>query len=427
MEQNWSDIEKKFILLNGDVSELNLGLSAEDEQNIIKNVSIVFHVAASVRFDDPLSDAIKMNTRGTREIVQLCLKIKSLKTFLHVSTTYSNCYKSMVEEKVYPPLADWREMIETVEKLDPGIINILTKKYIGSMPNTYTFSKSLAENVVWEHRNQLPVIILRPSIVISSWKDPFPGWLDTINGPTAMLVGGGKGVLRTCLANKDVVADYMPVDVAIRAIITAVWHHCVNRVQDQNKIVYNCSSRDKSVSMQELMRLGLKTAEQFPFSEVLWTPTAHFTTNKTCFAVNAWFKHLIPALIVDLVLKIRNKKPRLVKIQQRIFQAITALSYFTLNHWTFKNENFQNLDAVLLPEDKIDFSIDLSDINIKEYFVNATLGLRQYLLHEDDSKLAETRKQANRLYWLDKILKALGLVLLLWSCQIFFLSSYLNA
>lgn len=44
-----------------------------------------------------------------------------------------------------------------------------------------------------------------------------------------MLIGGGKGVVRTCLADPDVVADYMPVDIAIRAIIIAVWHHSVNR------------------------------------------------------------------------------------------------------------------------------------------------------------------------------------------------------
>jgi hypothetical protein len=37
-------------------------------------------------------------------------------------------------------------------------------RYLGEMPNTYVFTKQLAEHVVYEHRGLLPAVIIRPSI-----------------------------------------------------------------------------------------------------------------------------------------------------------------------------------------------------------------------------------------------------------------------
>lgn len=58
---------------------LGLGINTEDQQLLINEVSIIFHLAATVRFDDPLKDAVLMNTRGTRELVVLAKKMKNLK------------------------------------------------------------------------------------------------------------------------------------------------------------------------------------------------------------------------------------------------------------------------------------------------------------------------------------------------------------
>lgn len=60
------------------MNELRLGLSDEHYNFLVKNVSVVFHVAASVRFDEPIKDATIMNVRGTREVVQLAKQMKQL-------------------------------------------------------------------------------------------------------------------------------------------------------------------------------------------------------------------------------------------------------------------------------------------------------------------------------------------------------------
>jgi len=65
--------------LTGDCAEIGLGLSATDRQILEETVSIVFHAAATIRFDDPLKYAVMMNTRGTREIMMIATNMKNLK------------------------------------------------------------------------------------------------------------------------------------------------------------------------------------------------------------------------------------------------------------------------------------------------------------------------------------------------------------
>ncbi|KAG5887300.1 hypothetical protein JTB14_007027 [Gonioctena quinquepunctata] len=186
----------KIIPINGDVTELQLGMSKKDRHSIINNVQIIFHSAASVRFDDSLRYSIILNVRGTREVINLASEVKNLSVFVHISTTYCNIDKKVVEEKIYPPHADWRSTIELAEKYDDDILNAMATKYISPLPNTYTFAKSLSEHVVNDMcRGKISAVIMRPSIVVPSFEEPFPGWTDNLNGPIGLLVAGAKGKL----------------------------------------------------------------------------------------------------------------------------------------------------------------------------------------------------------------------------------------
>lgn len=57
---------------------LRMGLSDSDYSMLVENVSVIFHVAATVRFDESFKDATIMNVRGTREIVLLAKQMKNL-------------------------------------------------------------------------------------------------------------------------------------------------------------------------------------------------------------------------------------------------------------------------------------------------------------------------------------------------------------
>ena len=87
--------------MEGDVNLPDLGLSLVDRIMLIEKVNIVFHVAATVTFTQPLDVSVNTNTKGTSRIVDLCKELKHVISFIHVSTAYSNANLSEIEEKVY--------------------------------------------------------------------------------------------------------------------------------------------------------------------------------------------------------------------------------------------------------------------------------------------------------------------------------------
>lgn len=58
--------------------------------------------------------------------------------------------------------------------MDDGIVRDITPRLIGDRPNTYTYTKALAEFVVQQEQDKLNIAIIRPSIVGASWQEPFP-------------------------------------------------------------------------------------------------------------------------------------------------------------------------------------------------------------------------------------------------------------
>lgn len=86
---------------------------------------------------------------------------------MHISTAYSNATKdvTLIEEKLYPQRGNWREAITLAESGEQYLLDVLTQKYIYPMPNTYTYTKSLAEHLVNDLcLGKIPVAIFRPSI-----------------------------------------------------------------------------------------------------------------------------------------------------------------------------------------------------------------------------------------------------------------------
>ena len=68
----------KVVAIAGDITLPDLGISKTDMDILIQDVSIVFHSAATVKFDEPMRTSINFNTLGTRYILDVCLKMKKL-------------------------------------------------------------------------------------------------------------------------------------------------------------------------------------------------------------------------------------------------------------------------------------------------------------------------------------------------------------
>lgn len=118
---------EKLRVIEGDSKKLRLGISDSDFKKI-KSCAIIFHLAASVRFDDHLTDAVLLNTRGAREVCEMAKSMPNLKVLVHVSTAYVQPLDLHVVEELIDIDCDWRNYIEMAEKLPTEMLDSMTMK-----------------------------------------------------------------------------------------------------------------------------------------------------------------------------------------------------------------------------------------------------------------------------------------------------------
>lgn len=232
-------IASKLQPLDGDLTLDGLGLSKEDRRELCENVNIVFHVAASVRFDDPLKECISYNVLGTKSVIDLCHSIQHLDSLVHVSTAYAYCHMSRSEERLYPLKASPAQVIDVCNWMDDATLKQSSKFLMEGRPNTYTYTKAVAEHYVNENRGNLPVAIARPSIVTASLHEPFAGWVDSINGPGGASLLGTLGIARSMHCRPNYKADLIPIDIVTNALIVIAWKTAVTHREEHRELNNN--------------------------------------------------------------------------------------------------------------------------------------------------------------------------------------------
>lgn len=115
LQQDQPDFAEKVIAVNSDLTQPELNLSKADQNILAENIDIVFHCAATVRFSEPLKDAVQLNVLATQMMLALAHRMKHLEVFIHISTAYANCNRELIEEVVYSPSVDYRKLIDTLE------------------------------------------------------------------------------------------------------------------------------------------------------------------------------------------------------------------------------------------------------------------------------------------------------------------------
>ncbi|CAG0922801.1 unnamed protein product [Notodromas monacha] len=213
----------KIEAIPGDLTAPELGISPNDQETLMKNVSIVFHSAATVRFDEPLKSSVQMNVVGTLSVINLCKRLRDLKAIVHISTAYCNCEHSFIEERIYPTSHDYEDIVQSSRWMTADEMDAIFPQLKGAKPNTYAYTKSLAEQMIGRVGAGLPIAILRPTVVGNSCKEPFPGWVDSANGGGGLLTALANGAWRFSRTSKTSLADLVPVDYCANAMIVLGW------------------------------------------------------------------------------------------------------------------------------------------------------------------------------------------------------------
>ncbi|XP_034382448.1 fatty acyl-CoA reductase 1 isoform X1 [Cyclopterus lumpus] len=400
------DFHQKIIPISSELTQPGLAIGPEDVEKLSACINVVFHCAATIRFDEPLKHALQLNVIATQQLLSLAKQMHHLEAFVHISTAYANCNRKHIDEVIYPPPVDPKKLIESVEWMDDGIVRDITPRLIGDRPNTYTYTKALAEYLVQQEQDKLNIAIIRPSIVGASWQEPFPGWIDNFNGPSGVFIAAGKGILRTMRANNDAVADLIPVDVVINLTLAAGWYtaECRRKTEKQKNerpktaLVYNCTSGGiNPFHWGEIEHHVMSSFKRNPLDQAFRRPNANITSN---YLINQYWilvSHKFPALIYDLVLRLSGQKPQMMRIFNRLHKAIGLLEYFSSQDWEWNSENMSMLLSQLTPEDKKTFNFDVRQLNWPEYIENYCIGTKKYVLNEDMSDIPAARQHLRKL------------------------------
>jgi fatty acyl-CoA reductase len=126
LKEEFPKFRHKVVAIGGDCGLPDLGISLQDRQMLINEVSIIFHAAATVRFDEKLKTAIAINVRGPQEILKMAHEMPHLKSFIHVSTAYSNVLNNTIDECFYPSPVDAKKLILLGETMSESVLDNLT-------------------------------------------------------------------------------------------------------------------------------------------------------------------------------------------------------------------------------------------------------------------------------------------------------------
>ncbi|XP_040170239.1 fatty acyl-CoA reductase wat-like isoform X1 [Anopheles arabiensis] len=374
---------------------LGLGMDETTETRLLQQTDIIFNVLASVKFNESIKNAVDTNVGGTRRVLQLARRMQRLKAVVHVSTLYSNCDRTHIRERVYDDTLLRPEAVLNLSKLlSADEMDGLQHCLLGSLPNTYTYSKKCAESLIQQHFSDLPVGIFRPPIVLSTYREPIAGWTDNLNGPAGLCLWTVKGYVRVIHGNGRKKANLVPVDYCVNALLVAG---------------FDVADRSMARDPAQDSRSGWETVQPVPVYNYLydrpnltwgrymgtvsmgfngwikrlcWPHSYTIVPNRALFRVLSLCCHTVPAWLLDFVRQLRGKRPLYRRMAAKTNRFLETMAYFGLREWQIANENVVRLRTLLTPTEASLFEFDLSTVDWDEYFQAYIPGIRRYYLGE---------------------------------------------
>ncbi|XP_012270706.1 fatty acyl-CoA reductase wat-like [Orussus abietinus] len=398
----------QIVAVAGECNAPDLGISPSDRATLIQEVSIVFHVAATLRFDEKLKLAVAVNVHGTKLMLDLAKEMPKLKSFIHVSTAYANCVEKVIGEKFYQPPIEASKLMTLVECMDDKLAEDITPRLLGKFPNTYAFTKAIAENVIHEEAGDLTVGVFRPAIVISTYREPLRGWIDNLYGPTGVAAGAGTGLLRSLHCDGSMQANVVPGDMTVNALIVSAWDVYDRRRKGDSELpVYNYVSKDNKLTWDQLKDLTSKNGIHLPSIKAIWYYSFRNNKYKFIHLFYVYFLHLLPAFLIDAATLCVGREPRLLKVYSKIHKFMEVLRYFSTNEWAFSNDNVNSMVDKLTTRDRENFFCDIKALSWEKFFEMYIQGIRVYLIKDPLDTLPEAREKWRKLYWIHQVTKVI--------------------
>jgi fatty acyl-CoA reductase len=275
-------LEERVEVLEGDM--------VADLPTLPPDLDVVVHCAASVSFDPPVDDAFRTNLLGTVGLYEGVRAAGGVPHLVHVSTAYvAGMTRGVIPEASLGHGIDWRaeadaaldarRQVEDASRR-PEVLNrfiTLARREHGKAgpqavaraaegrrrdwvtrrlvqygraraqslgwPDAYSFTKALAEAAAEEVAGDLPLSIVRPSVIESALHHPFPGWIEGFKMAEPVILAYGRGSIPEFPGIPEGIVDLIPVDLVVNAILAVA---ASPPPEDAGRAYYHVSSGSRN-------------------------------------------------------------------------------------------------------------------------------------------------------------------------------------
>jgi fatty acyl-CoA reductase len=234
------------------------------------DLDITIHCAATVTFDPPIDEGFQTNLLGALQLYEGVLASGSRPHLLHVSTAYvAGVRKGVISEATLDHRVNWRleadlalqaradveaasrkpEILDSflakarkehgragpqsvADNAEDRRTSWVTKRLVQygraraqtlGWPDNYTFTKAMGERAVEKlaAEHGVPLSIVRPSIIESSYAHPFPGWIEGFKMAEPIILAYGRGTIPEFPGIPEGIVDIIPADYVVNAMLAA--------------------------------------------------------------------------------------------------------------------------------------------------------------------------------------------------------------
>jgi long-chain acyl-CoA synthetase len=447
-------LSERIEVLEGDVGQPGLGLAPETRARLARTLDLVVNSSGLTDFNPDVRDALASNVAAVMHLLDFIRQCDHA-GLIHLSTCYVvGARDGRVNEELranYTPLhlpdfdaeRELQSLNDMVRKAEeraesaevtaalrrqvlgkraankniPGeelenlirrnrarwLRNRLTKagmrraRRLG-WPNTYTFTKSLGESLTTTRGADLPVAVVRPSIVETSIAQPFRGWNEGINtsAPLSYLIGT---YFRQLPTNEYKWLDIIPVDLVCRGITlvaAAVVARRHQRLYQLATSAQNPCDMGRSIELTSLAHrkhyLAQQDLEHWLRAKFETIPVSKSRYKKLSVPAQKAFVQGINRAAAAL----QFRRPPLARRERdlaRVEKLIELYEPFILqNEHVFEAENVRLLSEALPPEEEEAFGYDAGAIDWWDYWINIHVpALRKWCYPLIEGRGVETR------------------------------------
>lgn len=444
-------------VVEGDVSQPDLGISSEVLGGLRKNLDLVINSSGLTDFNPDLRDALLTNVDAAMNVVEF-IRNSDHAALLHLSTCYvAGTKDGRVGETLRPNYTpagvknfdaeeEWKALhqvvIEAEQKANSAeVAEELRRQAVGKehaaknlqgtalenqirknrfrwlreylteagkkralelgWPNTYTLTKSLAESLICKHGGPLPIAVVRPAIVETSVAKPFVGWNEGINTSASLSYLLGT-YFRQLPSKERKRLDIIPVD-SVCAGLTLIGAALMERRHDTlyqlaTSVSNPCDMR-RSIELTSLAHRKHYRAQEGLEYWLRLRFDAIPVSKERYERMSAPAQKLIIKSIQRIMAPLPLRKP-LARAERSLERVETLIQLFEpfilLNEHDFVAENIEKLSYALVGDEKADFAYDTRSLDWWEYWINIHIpALRKWTYPLIEGRSLEPRPARN--------------------------------